>query len=363
MARRTIVAAMCGATVIGLISACGANTPVTVPTVTPRAQKTTASAPSSTPTASTTPSPAAASQPPVATPGPVNRPSAEVSNLIDRLTPTQFALNKAGYLLITYSDQVKGIKAAWRLYGPQDNVIAEGRGGAGPTAVDTGFLLFQRTVKFLDRRGRLTKVTSRESLRRPLGEGDTPIPGLEEAFNFRDKELFVGTAVPNGVVTLVDGKGRFWALGKHTPGRTVVRLARPGGAWRSRDLGPRIGARRVTGAGKLIMVTGVRRMYLSSDGGKTWRLLRHGASVYSGEAPDFGVTADGSIVAGDERAGWRISHDLKTFHDATPGEVRGAVQTVTTRGTGASSQLSVDGVHWEGFSIPSLRRHLSATSP
>ena len=362
MARRTTFATMCGAAAIGLISACGANTPQAAPTATPRAQKTTASTAASTPTQSTSPSPTAPPQPPVATPGPVNRPSAEVSNLIDRLTPSQFSLNKAGYLLITYADQVRGIKAAWRLYGPEDNVIAEGRGGAGPTAVNNGFLLFQRKVNFLDRRGRLTKVTSHEYSRRPLGQGDTPIPGLEEAFNFRHKELFAGTAVPNGVVTLIDGKGRYWALGKHTEGRTVVRVARPGGAWRSRDLGPRIGAQRVTGAGNLIMVTGLRRMYLSSDGGKTWRLLRHGASVYSGEAPEFEATPDGSIVAGDERAGWRISRDLKTFQDATPGEAKTASRVVTTRGTGASSQLSVDGVHWEGFSIPRLRRLLSATS-
>lgn len=53
-------------------------------------------------------------------------------------------------------------------------------------------------------------------------------------------------------------------------------------------------------------------MYLSPDGGKTWRLLTHGASVYSG-IPEFRVTADGSIVAGDDRAGFRVSHDLKTF--------------------------------------------------
>ncbi len=291
----------------------------------------------------------------------MNRPSAEVSNLIARLTPSQFSLNKAGYLLITYADQVRGIKTAWRLYGPEDNVIAEGRGGAGPTAVDNGFLLFQRKVNFLDRRGRLTKVTSHEYSRRALARATPPLPGLEEAFNFRHKELFAGTAVPNGVVSLIDGKGRYWALGKHTEGRTVVRVARPGGAWRSRDLGPRIGALRVTGAGKLIMVTGMRKMYLSTDGGKRWRLLRHGASVYSG-IPEFAVTADGSIVAGDDRAGWRISHDLKTFQDATPNEARAAWGVVTTRGTGAFSQLSDDGVHWEGFSTPSLRRLLSGTS-
>ena len=364
VARRGVAAALCGAMVMGLISACAAGTSRgegSMPTETPHAQQPRAGSTSGAPTPSTSPGTGVATNRLVGTRGPVNRPSAKVSALIARLTPSQFALDKSGYLLVTYTDQVWGIKAAWRLYGPEDNVIAEGRGGAGPTVVGKGFLLFQRAVKYLDRRGRLTIVAARESYRRPTGPGDTLVPDLEMAFNFRRKELFVGTAVPNGVVTLTDGKGRFWALGKRTDDRTVVRFARPGGPWRSRALGPRIGARRVSGAGKLLMVTGMKRMYLSPDGGKKWRLLRHGASAYSG-IPEFGITADGSIAAGDERAGWRISHDLKTFHDATPGEVAGAFRVVTTRGRGTQSQMSVDAVHWEAFSIPALRRLLSPTS-
>ena len=264
MARRTIVASMCGAIAIGLTSACGASTSDKTPTETPQAQKTTASTPSSTPTPSTSPTPAAASKAPVTTPGPVNRPNAEVSNLIAGLTPAQFALNKAGYLLITYADDVNGIKEAWRLYGPGDNVTAEGRRGGGPTAVDNGFLLFGRRAKFLDRRGRLTKVTNARVLAPPSGcRWTPPSPASRKHSTSETRNSSPGTASPDGAVTLIDGKGRYWALGEHTPGRTVVRLARPGGAWRSRDLGPRIGAQRVTGAGNLIMVTGVRRMYLT----------------------------------------------------------------------------------------------------
>ena len=106
------------------------------------------------------------------------------------------------------------------------------------------------------------------------------------------------------------------------------------------------------------MVVGPRQMYISADAGTTWRLVTHGASVYDG-LPQFTVRPDGSIIAGDERAGYRVSYDLRTFHKPTAADLRAQViGDLFVRGSLGRLEISRDRANWQPFTLQNIRRLL-----
>ena len=66
-------------------------------------------------------------------------------------------------------------------------------------------------------------------------------------------------------------------------------------------------------------------LYISDDAGRRWTLVRHDAAESGSDVdpggPQFTLWPNGTLYAGDFRAGWRISYDQRTFRDATEGEV------------------------------------------
>ena len=106
------------------------------------------------------------------------------------------------------------------------------------------------------------------------------------------------------------------------------------------------------------MVVGPRQMYISDDAGATWRLVTHGARVYDG-LPQFAVRPDDSIIAGDERAGYRVSSDLRTFHEPTAADLDARVMgDLYLRGPNTRLEISRDRAHWRSFTPRNLRRLL-----
>ncbi len=276
---------------------------------------------------------------------------------ISQLGPHDVALGRHGLVLVTYG---RGPKSAWRLYDRMDRIVAEGlTRGADVDAAGDGFVLSTDAgVQFVDAAGRSVPVDFDFSARRPVTSGDTFVQG---GWVFRRSDLaeFTGTASPDGLVYANDGRGRMWALGNEAPGRTVVRSAVPGGPWTSHDLGPGIGARDVQGTGSTLLVPGRRTMYVSLDAGATWTLEL--GPYPQGEGPaSFRVWPDGTIITGDYRAPYRISHDgARTFTDPAAGEdvTPRLVGDLFARGAPGATEVSQDREHWRRFT-PDLVRQL-----
>jgi hypothetical protein len=278
------------------------------------------------------------------------------AEMIRHLKPHDVAVTKDGLVLVTYGTD--GGRTAWRLHDRHDRVVAQGVDAWGVTTAGDGFILAStQGLRFVDTTGRLTRVDWWEESRRPVTTGDVWVP--EGVYRPSQRRLFIGTAQPNGAVSAADTHGRMWALARHTGTRTVVRSAVPGGPWSSRELGPKIGATDVQGGGSILMVVGPRQMYISADAGATWRLVTHGASVYDG-LPQFAVRPDDSIIAGDERAGYRVSDDLRTFHKPTAADLHARViGELFVRGPLGRLEISRDRVNWQPFTPRSIRRLLA----
>lgn len=283
-----------------------------------------------------------------------------VDSVVAKYPPSKVAVAGDGLVLVIYSDSTGIRPAAWRLYDRQDRVLAQGLNGAWSVAtVGDSFLLSTDDGAFVvDQNGAQTLVDDQVSERLPVRAGDVYVRD-RGVLRPATPELFTGVARPNGTVSAMDGQGRMWALGRHTPGRTVVRWASPGGPWHSRDLGPAIGAETILGRGSVLTVTGPQRLYVSGDAGRTWSLLTHGAGVYSG-LPFFDIQPDGSIIGGDYRGGIRISDDLRTFRAPTPAEDElMVIGDVFARPAGRVPEISVDRRHWLPFSPAAVRQLLA----
>jgi hypothetical protein len=294
---------------------------------------------------------------------PLRQPS--VAELVKRLPPTDVAVSDSGLVLIVYGNPFTGSQTAWRLFDRRDRVLAEEPGGQGGEGGLTGvlpaghgFLLQGSNFNFVDGTTQV-RVNWDPTLSRPVRVGDVFIVDYG-VYRPSTGELFNGLAEPNGVISTVDDTGRMWALGRHSHGRTVVRSAYPGRPWLSRDLGPSLRATDVQGKGSILMIVGLDQMYVSGDAGRTWHLVSHGASEYGEGAPRFTVLPDGSIWAGDERAGYRVSHDLRTFRDASEAELSTPkIGDLYARGRRDDLEVSADQQHWEPFTPSSARRLLT----
>lgn len=290
----------------------------------------------------------------------------EAAALFRRVPLTEFAVNSRGLVLVIHArDDGGGTdgKSAWRLYDQQDKVIVDGLDSSSVHAAGNGFLFYSaKGLQFVDESGKPARVDVRETGARPVKAGDVFVPNLG-VYRPGRQIVFNGKAAPDGIVSAVDNGGRMWALGRDAPGRVVVRSARPGQAWTSKDIGSSIGPAEFQGSGSTLMVVGMRQMYLSTDAGANWRLLSHGASVYSGEIPRFYVRPDGSIMAGDSRAGYRESTDLATFHTPSESDVNTPViGGLFVRGKGASLEVSRDRLHWERFALSAARSLIADSS-
>jgi hypothetical protein len=275
--------------------------------------------------------------------------------MIRHLEPHDVAVTRDGRILVTYGTD--GGRTAWRLSDRHDRVVAEGLDAWSVDSAGDGFILSStQGLHFVNRTGRLTRVHWWEESRRPVVADDVFIPG--GVYRPSESRLFIGTAQPNGTVSAVDAHGRMWALARHSGTRTVVRSAVPGGPWSSQELGPAIGATDVQGEGSILMVVGPRQMYISDDAGGSWRLVTHGASVYDG-LPQFTVRPDDSIVAGDERAGYRVSYDLRTFHKPTAADLHARViGDLFVREPLGRLEISRDRANWQPFTPENIRRLL-----
>jgi hypothetical protein len=285
-----------------------------------------------------------------------------VDEAIRRLPPSDVAVLANGEVLVTYSSADHPETSVWRLYGRHDNPIADGRGATSVDPAGNGFLL---PGQYVDAAGHVTTVDWEETFHRPVRPGDIGVNGAG-VYRPSDHQLFNGTAQPDGVVSAVDHQGRLWALGR-THKRTIVRRATPGQPWASRDLGPGISAHDIEAIGTLLLIVGQRQLYISADDGNTWTLVTHHASSYGGGPPDIYVRPDGSIVAGDERAGYTISHDHRTFTPAPLDVLQQNAQIrplgdLWARGSGSSLEISTDQHHWLPFSVATVRSLLANTS-
>jgi hypothetical protein len=290
---------------------------------------------------------------------PVEQPP--VAELIKQLVPADVAVSAAGAVLVIHGKPSTGGRTAWRLYGRRDRVLAEGPGGNEVMAAGNGFLLRSAGVlRFVDAVGQV-RVNWDETSSRPVRRGDLFIPEHHDVYRPSSAELFNGLAEPDGVVSAVDDDGRMWALGRHPRGRTVVRSALPGDSWRSRELGRSIGASEVQGVGSNLTVIGHSEMYVSKDAGATWALVRHGASTYGGGPPGVTVLPDGRFLLGDDRAGYRVSDDLRTFRDLPAASLTGSrIGPLAARGVRNDIEVSVDRRHWERFTPSAARRLLTS---
>ena len=277
---------------------------------------------------------------------------------ISRLAPHDVALGRHGLVLVTYGARPR---SAWRLYDAKGRIVAESLTAAADVSpAGDGFVLSTDAgMQFVDAAGHSIPVNVHLSSRRAVAADDSPFPG-GGVFRPSEVAIFTGTASPDGVVSTVDGHGRMWALGHGAAGRTVVRSAVAGGRWRSHDLGPAIGAQNVQGAGSTLLVPGRRTMYVSLDAGATWT-LRPGPYP-QGEGPgSFRVWPDGTIVTGDYRAQYRISHDGgKTFEDPSDGDdvTPRLLGDLFARGAPGATEVSQDRVHWRRFTPALVRRWL-----
>jgi hypothetical protein len=290
-------------------------------------------------------------------------PSAAGRIIDTALSPADFAANQGGGILVIYGG---GRPSAWRLYGSDDRVVAQGLDAYWVDSAGDGFVLWQSDgPKYVDARGRVS-VLHEDPVPLPIRRGDVLVPGQwihgdVDYLNMvrpSDGSKFRGTADPDGHPSVVDAAGRLWALGETPAGRTVVRWATPGGPWHSRDLGPDIGARRVQGSGTVLLVPGMRQIYLSSDMGRTWSLRRHTASHFAGRPPRFMVLPDGSILGG-KGIGWSVSSDLVHFRTLSVQEAGRIIDnagwartmgTLFAHGKGRDITVSLDRVHRYPFS-------------
>lgn len=316
------------------------------------------------PSATPTPRPTVSALPAHARP-PSPQAQHRAAEFIRRAAPIDVAMSSHGQLMVVYEGAgASGERSAWRLYDRRNRVVATGPYGWEAAPAGDGFIigLYSRDG-FVDEGGGVTPLGLPERQPRTLNKGDIFIPALTAVFRRSDLSLFQGDAGPRAVVSAADGSGRMWALQRRTPGRTVVRFGRPGGHWRSRVLGPAVGAMTVTGERNILMVVGPRRLFLSSDRGATWRLLTHHASPYSG-LPGFLVQPDGSILFDDDRGTPSISTDLRSFR--LPTDHERAVQLLGDlyrRGRWSHPQVSADGKHWWQFTPANVRQLLAHSSP
>jgi len=80
--------------------------------------------------------------------------------------------------------------------------------------------------------------------------------------------------------------------------------------------------------------------------------------VYDG-LPQFTVRPDDSIVAGDERAGYRVSYDLRTFHKPTAADLHARViGDLFVREPLGRLEISRDRANWQPFTPRNIRRLL-----
>ncbi len=273
------------------------------------------------------------------------------------------AVTKDGFVMVTYegSGGQGDMQTAWRLYDQDDEIVADGEDGWLAAPAGDGFVVSTSNgLRFSDDHGQLRRI--RDAGRRPAAAGDVVLPELG-VYRPSTAEMFSGAASPDGTVTAVDGRGRAWAVGRTPRGRTVVRWALPGESWSSRDIGPAIGARTVVAKGATLIVAGRRELYVSNDSGETWDRVVHGAGVYSG-LPTFSIRPDGTIVAGDSRAGYRISHDGgHIFQKAEPAEAEArVVGGMFARGRPGATEVSIDRKQWKTFT-PAVARRLQPSVP
>ena len=281
-----------------------------------------------------------------------------VAAVVAHRQPSDAAVSPAGSVLVVYGDSGDDRhRTAWRLYGPHDQVLAGGLDATSVTPAGDGFFLDtdEGGSKFVASNGDISRITIKQSARLPVRAGDVLVEGWG-VLRRSDATLFTGVADPNGTITAVDSLGRMWARGRDSRGQTVVRWATPGQRWRSRQLGPSLKAGQLVGRGSILMITGWRRIYLSADAGATWDLLTHGATAYSGP-PTFGVRPDGSILGGDFKAGFRVSHDLHTFQTAEYADIFDDkyIGDLFARGAGSDLEVSRDQQHWLRFSPAAAR--------
>jgi photosystem II stability/assembly factor-like uncharacterized protein len=284
---------------------------------------------------------------------------------IDRLAPAGVSLNANGLMLVTYGLHDK---SAWRLFGPNNKVVAQGLDGSGSHPVRAGFLLSSGGgLKYLDATGTLAPVNWHQEERRyPVAAGDVFVPGFG-VYRPRTREVFEGAGPDGGHVTTVDGQGRMWALDRTVHGHTIVRWGIPGRMWSSRDLGPGIGASQVLWTGSSLIVPGRQQLYVSLDVGRTWRRLNHGAVSYWGPAM-LVVDPDGAIYVGDTMGTIRVSHDHgQTFEDwqAIVGDARPTPpllgDNLFVRGNRHHPEISRDATHWSTFTPAHARTLLNET--
>lgn len=276
-----------------------------------------------------------------------------------RLRETDLAVSD-GFLLVTYADLVDGEATAWRLYDRRDRAVAVGFDASTVDGVGDGFVLSTRTgLRFVDPPRQVTRIDRQESAR-PLAAGDVFVPSVRGVYRPETAELFRGAADPDGTVTHGDDRGRMWAVGRAAGDRTVVRWARPGERWTSRELGPAIGARTVQGLGSTLVVAGPRDLYLSSDYGSSWERVTHGVSQDTGP-PRFEFRPDGTVIGGDVQDGYRISEDGgRSFRPASADEAEQPdLGALYSRGPAGATEISADGRSWVPFSLATARRLLA----
>jgi len=270
--------------------------------------------------------------------------------------PSDVAIGADGSVLVTYFGRdINSPRTAWRLYGPRDRVLGEGRQASYVEAAGDGFILSTpRGLLHVDTAGQ-TPVEWQEAKPRDVVAGDVFVADLG-VYRPSEHVLFPGRADPQGRVWLSDAEGRFWALDRQSKRRTLVRFAKPGSAWKSLDLGPPINARKIVGRGSILMVVGPSKAYMSDDSGQSWILVTHGAQAYWG-LPLFVVRPDRSVIAGDGRAGYVITTDHRIFRTATVEESSDILLGgLFSRRAGGHTEISDDHQQWESFSPEAVRR-------